>query len=77
MATPQLIPQKRRGLFAGHNGVESPAYKVRATIPVIEALQAAGAIVVTDRTGPHTIHSVTLGATMPAGIVAVLVNGPP
>lgn len=73
----KLVDQKQAGLFSEHRGVASPAYTVRATIPVIEALTKAGATIDQVGTADMPVYRVTLGKTMPAGIVAVTVNGPP
>lgn len=48
--------------------------EVRATIPAVEALTAAGATI--ERLG-DTGYRVTLGHTMPADIVAVRLNQSP
>lgn len=73
MRTVKLIDQKRTGLFAGHEekGIGPLVYEARATIPVVETLQAAGATVEPLAVG----YRITLGDTMPAGIVAVHLNG--
>ena len=69
-----LTSQKRRGLFAEHTGVAPIVREVRATIPVVESLRAAGATVEPLAT-PAIGYRVTLGRTMPAGIVAAHING--
>lgn len=64
----KLTSQKRKGLFAEHHGIAPIVRdKVRLTIPVREALLAAGAKLEDQPDGRATI---TLDATMPAGIVA-------
>lgn len=72
----KLINQNRTGLFSELNGIAPITYQVRATIPVIEALRAAGATIaeIVDPSGP--MYWVTLANKMPAGIVACHVNGP-
>lgn len=72
----KLVNQKKSGLFPEHDGVAPITHEVRATIPVVEALRAAGAKI--ERlTPPAYGYTVTLGDTMPRGIVAVHLNGSP
>lgn len=73
----KLVNQKRRGLFAEHSGIAPITHTVRATIPAIEALAAAGATVESIGTSSDPAYRVTLGKMMPAGIIACTVNGPP
>ncbi len=76
MKTVKLVSQKRVGLFAEHtSGVAPPTHEVRATIPVVEALRMAGATV-DSLPSPRIGYLVTLGETMPSGVVAVHLNGP-
>ena len=75
--TMKLVNQKRTGLLPEHHGIAPITREVRATIPVIEALRAAGATVDPISMADMPVYRVTLGATMPAGIVACHVNGPP
>lgn len=77
MKTAKLVSQKRSGLFAEHVGIGPITYDVRATIPVVEALQAAGATIEKIGQPEWPVYRITLGKTMPSGIVAVQVNGPP
>jgi hypothetical protein len=72
----KLVSQNRRGLFPEHRGVAAPAYAVRATVPVVEALRAAGAGV-DPLPLPNIGYTVRLTGTVPAGLVAVHLNGPP
>jgi hypothetical protein len=72
----KLVNQKRSGLFAEHDGIAPITYEARATIPVVEALQAAGATV-EPLPAPAIGYVITLGGTMPAGIVAVHLNQSP
>lgn len=61
----------RSGLFPGLDGVAPIIYEVRATIPALEALATAGAII--DPLGPpEYLVRITLGPRMPRGIVAAL-----
>ena len=78
MKTVKLIDQKRTGLFDEHAafGVAALIYDARATIPAIELLEAAGAVV-EQLTLPAVGYCITLGNTMPAGIVAVHLNEEP
>ena len=76
MKAVQLVSQKRRGLFREHKGVAPLVYEARATIPVVEALQAAGAKI-EALPAPAIGYRITLGETMPAGIVAVHLNESP
>ena len=71
-----LVSQKRRGLFAELSGIAPIVHEARATIPVIEALRAAGATVETLPT-LYPSYRITLGRQMPAGIVAVHLNVQP
>jgi len=67
----KLQDRKRTGLFPEHSaGIAPLVYEARATIPVVEALQAAGAKVEPLPGGEHQIYRITLGKTMPKGIVA-------
>ena len=71
----KLIDQKRTGLFPEHDGDIAPiTAHARATIPVVEALRAAGAQV---DCLPVAGYKITLGDTMPAGIVASHHNDEP
>lgn len=72
----QLIDQQRTGLFAEHSGIAPITETARATIPVVEALRAAGATV-TPLPSPALGYKITLGDTMPSGIIAALHNEPP
>lgn len=73
MRSVKLIPQNRTGLFPEHNGVAPIKYECRATIPAVEALRAAGATV--EPLAPPSVgYTITLGAKMPTGIVAVHVG---
>lgn len=75
MKTVKLLSQKRSGLFAEHSaGIAPVVYEARATIPVVEALQASGASVVPLQL-PRIGYTITLGDKMPVGIVAVHLNG--
>jgi len=69
----RLIDQKRTGLLPEHDGIAPIVTTARATIPVVEALQAAGATVEPLEVG----YQITLGGTMPAGIVAKHHNDAP
>jgi len=74
MRTVKLVSQKRRGLFPEHDGVGPIVFEqVRATIPVVELLRDAGATVESLPIG----YRITLGDTMPSGIVAVHLNDAP
>ena len=74
--TVKLVNQKRSGLFVEHDGIAPITYEARATVPVVEALQAAGATV-EPLSAPAIGYVITLGNTMPAGIVAVHLNQSP
>lgn len=76
MKTVKLVSQKRSGLFAEHDGVAPLVYEVRATIPVVEALQAAGATV-EPLAAPIVGYKITLGKKVPPGIVAVHLKSSP
>lgn len=65
----------RIGLFPEHAGIGKLCYHVRATVLVRDALAAAGATITPDPDGLSVY--VILGDTMPAGIIAVEVPGPP
>jgi hypothetical protein len=69
----KLIDKKNQGLFPEHKGIGKIKYEARATIPVVEALQQAGAIVEPLRS-PDGGYSITLGDTMPEDIIAVHLN---
>ena len=69
-----LVPQLRQGLLPEHAGCIGPiVYEARVTSSVIEALQAAGAKVEPLAAS----YRITLGNTMPDGIVACLLDNPP
>jgi hypothetical protein len=75
--TTRLIDQKRKGLLPEHKGVQAPVYTARATIPVIEALTAGGARVEPLPSPEYGYRiALTSDTTIPAGIVAVHLNGP-
>lgn len=69
----KLLFQNRSGLLPEHDGIAPVVYEVRATIPVVEDLHAAGAIV--EPLPPPMIgYRIVLSDTMPDNIVAVHVN---
>lgn len=76
MKTVKLVSQKRSGLFAEHNGIAPIVVEARATIPAVEELTKAGAKFV-PLPLPKIGYEITLGETMPAGIVAVHLNESP
>lgn len=65
----KLINQERTGLFSEHAGIGEIAATARATIPVVEALRAAGATL-EPLPSPAMGYRITLGDTMPSGIIA-------
>jgi hypothetical protein len=71
----KLINQKKRGLFAEHNGIAPVVYTVRATVPAAEALHAAGAVLVPLPNGIG--YEITLGPQMPANLIACQLNESP
>ena len=71
-----LVSQKRHGLFREHNGIAPIVYEARATIPAVEALRAAGSTL-EPLVRPKLGYKITLGDTMPSGIVAVQLNETP
>jgi hypothetical protein len=71
-----LIDQKKEGLFREHPDIAQIVRDARATIPVVEALRAAGSEV-EPLPSPAMGYRITLGGTMPAGIVAVHLNESP
>ena len=69
----KLSNQNRTGLLAEHTNVEQgPHERIRLTIPACEALMAAGATIIPTGDG---LHTVTLGGTVPTGLVAVSIIG--
>jgi len=72
----KLVDQQRSGLFPEHSGVAPVVETARATIPVVEALQAAGAKV-EPLPSPIMGYTITLGDVVPEGIVAAHHNDPP
>jgi hypothetical protein len=76
MSQVKLVGQKRSGLFPEHKGVGPLVHEGRATIPVVEALRAAGANI-EPLPAPKTGYKITLGLKMPKGIVAVHLNESP
>ena len=73
------INQRRRrlDLYTEHGWLFPIVYTVRATIQVIEALTAAGAIIKKVNKSGSQVYRVTLGKTMPAGIIACMSISPP
>ena len=71
-----LIDQDRTGLFPEHDGIAPIVATARATIPVVEALRAAGAKA-EPLAAPAIGYQITLGDTMPRGIVAAHHNDAP
>lgn len=69
--------QKKTGLLSGMNGIHPPSYTVRATIPVIESLVRHGAVCDRVLTPHGQVYHVCIGESMPEGIVATTVGGPP
>ena len=74
----KLVSQERKGLFKEYAGavIAPPVYEARATIPVVEALRAAGATV-EPLAAPDIGYRITLGQLMHAGIVACHLNASP
>lgn len=72
----ELKNQEQVGLFSEHTGIGPVTITARATIPVIEALQAAGADI-QPLPSPEMGYDITLGDTMPSGIVAAHHNAWP
>jgi len=72
----KLMDQKRTALLSEHTGIAPIVKTARATIPVVEALRAAGATV-EPVPEPAMGYRITLGETMPAGIAARHHNDPP
>ena len=72
----KLINQERVGLFPEHDGIAPITTRARATIPVVEALRAAGAKV-EPLPLPSLGYEITLGDTIPSGIVAAHHNDVP
>jgi len=70
----KLVYQNRCGLFPEHKGIAPIVVTARCTIPCREALEKAGAKFVSLGEGKYQI---TLGDTMPTGIVAVHLNESP
>jgi hypothetical protein len=66
-----IVNKKRSGLFPEHDGIAPVVQEARATNSVVELLRAAGATVEPMAGG----YRITLGHTMPPGIVAVRVQG--
>jgi len=71
-----LVYQNRDGLFPEVKGIAPVEHDVRASIPVVELLRSAGATVV-PLALPKIGYKITLGETMPKGIVAVEVPDMP
>jgi hypothetical protein len=74
--TVTLESRERTGLLPRHAGVGPVAYKACATIPVLEALIAAGAAI-EMLPASEMGYLITLGDKMPEGIVACHLNDPP
>src|SRR5438105_4031429 len=72
----QLVYQKHTGLFPEQTSIAPPVFIARATIPVLEALEVAGATAL-PLPPPDYGYRITLGKVMPAGIVAVHLNSNP
>lgn len=71
----KLKYQRRTGLFPEHAGVQPTTHtRVRLTIPAREALERAGAHITAVSSEPR-LYTVTLGATVPAGIIATRIIG--
>ena len=68
-----IIDQERTGLLSEHTGIDPTTKTVRATIPVVESLHAAGAIV-DPLPSPKLGYEITLSDTMPVGIIAAQHN---
>lgn len=72
----KLTDQERVGLFPERDGIAPIIKTVRATIPVLEALRAAGAHI-EPLPSPALEYNITLGDTMPDEIVAANHNDAP
>ena len=72
----KLVDQKRTGLLPEHAGIAPITETARATIPVVEALRKAGATV-TPLPSPAVGYEITIGDTMPVGIIAAHHNDAP
>ena len=75
MQAVKIVSQDRCGLHHPPKIIEPITRLARATIPAVEALQAAGATVVQAQA--PGVYEITLGDRMPDGIVAVHLNEQP